>query len=251
MVRRWWRRDLSLPDGWEDVTAGTLPHWAVLDDDERARLAELMGWLLHRKRWEAANGFNLNDEIRLTIAAQASLLVLGLSADYYRKVSAIIVHPTTVTMTGVRAGPVPGVVTEAPLPILGRAHLHWGPVIVAWDAARFGARHPDRGHNVVFHEFAHKLDMLDNIIDGTPPMVDQATQERWVEVCTREYQLLRSGRGGELLSGYAAVNPGEFFAVATEVFFTRSREMRAQKPDLYEVLSGFYRQDPAGRQRFR
>jgi hypothetical protein len=100
---------------------------------------------------------------------------------------------------------------------------------------------------VVLHELAHKLDMLDDLIDGTPPLPDQAARRRWIEVCTAEYRMLRAGIGGHLLWSYAAVNPGEFFAVATEVFFTRPLEMREQKPALYEVLADFYRQDPATR----
>jgi hypothetical protein len=121
-------------------------------------------------------------------------------------------------------------------------------VIIAWDAARADARHPERGHNVVFHEFAHKLDMLNDLIDGTPPLPDAAARRRWHEVCTAEYELLRSGMGDDLLRDYGAVNPGEFFAVATEVFFDLPGEMRARKPALYSVLRDFYRQDPAQRQ---
>lgn len=238
---------LSLPTGWEEVTAAAVAHWAALDNTERARLAELMDQLVNRKRWEPANGFELTDEIRLVIAAQASLLILGLDIDYYRGVSSIIVHPTIVTLHGERPGPAHGVVTNAPLPIVGQAHDRRGPVLIAWDAARANARHPERGHNIVFHEFAHKLDMLDNLVDGTPPLADQTARNRWIEVCTTEYELLRAGRGGPLLRDYAAVNPGEFFAVATEVFFALPEEMRSQKPALYDVLRGFYQQDPAQR----
>lgn len=182
--------------------------------------------------------------MRLLIAAQAALLVLGLTFEHYREVGAVIVHPTTVVLTGPRGAPVAGLMTDAPMPILGQA-AHRGPIMIAWDAVTRDARHPERGHNVVFHEFAHKLDMLDNVIDGTPPMAPEEGQ-RWVEVCTRTYEQLQAGHD-DLLRDYAAVNPGEFFAVATEVFFDRPVAMRDEKSDLYEVLSGFYRQDPAGR----
>jgi Mlc titration factor MtfA (ptsG expression regulator) len=245
------RRPIGLPAEWEDVTANAVAQWQVLDDAERVRLGELMEQLVGGKRWEAARGFELTDEIRLVIAAQASLLILGLDIDCYRGVSSIIVHPTMMTLRGTRPGPARGVVTDEPLPILGQAQNRRGPVVIAWDAARAGARHPERGHSVVFHEFAHKLDMLDDVIDGTPPLPDRAALERWIEVCTAEYQLLRAGGGGNLLRDYAAVNPGEFFAVATEVFFDLPGEMRAQKPALYDVLRDFYRQDPAQRIRRR
>lgn len=249
-MRPWRPRARQLPDDWEARTAAAVAHWHVLDDDERARLGDLMAYLVARKRWEAAHGFDLTDEIRVVIAAQAALLILGLDVDSYRDVRSIIVHPTTMTQRGPRASSVAtGVMTDAPMPILGVAHDRRGPVMIAWDAARADARHPDRGHNVVIHEFAHKLDMLDNLIDGTPPLPDAAARERWVAVCTAEYRLLRSGRGGHLLWSYAGVNPGEFFAVATEVFFARPVELEAEKPALYEVLRDFYHQDPAARLR--
>jgi MtfA peptidase len=249
VASRWrWGRRSGLPEGWEEVTADAVAHWSLLDEEERAEMGHLMDTLLRTKKWEAARGFQLTDEIRVVIAAQASLLVLGIGIEYYRAVTSIIVHPTTMVWRGVRPGPAPGVVTDAPVSLLGQAQHQRGPIMIAWDAASAGARHPERGHNVVFHEFAHKLDMLDHIVDGTPPLPDKATRERWIEVCTTEYRLLRSGAGGNLLRNYAAVNPGEFFAVATEVFFDLPGEMQAQKPELYDVLRHFYRQDPAQRE---
>jgi hypothetical protein len=244
----WRRREPAvLPDGWEDIARRAVAHWHLLDEEERARLGELMVDLLVTKRWEAARGFTLTDEMRVVIAAQAALLILGLDVDCYRDVSAIVVHPTTMTSRSVRPGPAAGVVTDGPQAILGQAHDRRGPLLIAWDAARTDARHPGRGHNVVLHEFAHKLDMLDNLVDGTPPLPTRAARERWIEVCTAEFQLLRAGAGGHLLRDYAATNPAEFFAVATEVFFDLPVEMRAQKPALYDVLRDFYRQDPAER----
>jgi len=249
VLRRRRSRSQRLPADWEERTARAVAHWHVLDPDERARLGELMEYLLARKRWEAARGFALTDEILVVVAAQAALLILGLDVDSYRDVRSIIVHPTTMTQRGPRPGPARGVMTDAPMPILGQASDRRGPVMIAWDAARADARHPDRGHNVVIHEFAHKLDMLDNMIDGTPPLPTAAARQRWIAVCTAEYRLLRAGRGGHLLWSYAGVNPGEFFAVATEVFFARPVELEAEKPALYEVLRDFYHQDPAARLR--
>jgi hypothetical protein len=232
-------------DGWRALLAERWPIWNNLDDDERRRLEDLVKGFLVDKRWEAAQGFDLTDEVRLLIAAQACLLILGLDHDSYRHVGSIIVHPTTIVLTSERAigG---GIVSSGPFPIVGQS-VHRGPVLIAWDEATRDARHPERGHNVVFHEFAHKLDMLDGTVDGTPPLLDDATRAHWIAVCTHEYQRLRSGDGGPLLRDYAGTNPGEFFAVVTEVFFTRPVELRDDKPELYDVLAGFYRQDPASR----
>lgn len=234
----------ALPEGWREIVASRIKHWQYLDDGERAALGHLSGQLLTEKHWEASNGFSLTPEMTLLIAAQASLLVLGLSFEHFREVSSIIVHPTTVVLTGPRGSSTAGLMTDAPMPILGQA-TERGPIIIAWDAALNDARSPERGHNVVFHEFAHKLDMLDHVVDGTPPLPPEQL-DRWVEVCTREYEALQAG-GDNVLGDYAAVNPAEFFAVATESFFDIPVRLRDHKPDLYEVLSAFYNQDPAAR----
>ena len=227
-----------------------MAHWAFLDDEEQERLAGLLEEFVTTKRFEPANGFELTDEIRTVISAEACLLVLGLDLGLraYHDVGAIIVHPSTMTFRRLRAGAAAGTVVDDDMHLLGETS-HNGPIVIAWDAADQGSRHPERGHNVVLHEFAHKLDMLDQVVDGTPPLPDAASRRRWSEVCTREFELLRGGSGGELLDPYGATDPGEFFAVATEIFFNRPVDVAAQKPELYAVLSAFYRQDPAARVR--
>jgi Mlc titration factor MtfA (ptsG expression regulator) len=130
--------------------------------------------------------------------------------------------------------------------VLGDAHDDRGPVILAWDEARAAARRPGSGHNVVYHEFAHKIDMLDDIVDGTPPL-GRGDLARWVEVCTEAFTALRAGVDRPPLQPYGATNPSEFFAVATEAFFDVPVELERFEPDLYDVLRNFYRQDPAAR----
>jgi Mlc titration factor MtfA (ptsG expression regulator) len=243
--RRQLERD-GFPEAWRTVVAANLSHWPLLDADERARIEDTVMVLMLYKRWEAAQGFALTDEIRLTIAAQAALLVLGFDEDEYDNVDTIIVHPTTVYYESERAGPA-GTVTRAPVGLLGEAHFD-GPVLIAWDAALEGARHPEHGHNVVIHEFAHKLDMMDGLVDGTPPLAREERVRRWAAVCTQEYERLRANPD-PLLDDYAATDPGEFFAVVTEVFFDQPQALEEAKPDLYDVLRDFYRQDPAARER--
>ncbi|MFN8016622.1 MAG: M90 family metallopeptidase [Acidimicrobiales bacterium] len=246
-----WRRKAPylLPDDWEDQVAEVVAGWWDLDVADRTRLSGLMVRLLGEKRWEAARDFELTEQIRLVIAAQACLLLLGLDFEHYRKVRSIIVHPSTQVITGERASHASGLATDEPLPILGQAAHEDGPVSIAWDEAARNARHPERGFNVVFHEFAHKLDMLDGVVDGTPPLEGTVELQRWVDVCTEEFEALREGRGASLLRDYAAVDPGEFFAVVTEVFFAEPRKLQHGRPELYDVLAAFYRQDPAERAR--
>ena len=236
----------GLPDGWQGIVETTCAIWPLLSDDEQAILAEGADWLLRHKHWEASGGFELTEEITVTIAAQAALLLLGLDVVEYREVSAIVVYPTAMQSAGVRAGPVAGTVTDDVIPILGEAHDHRGPVLVAWDQARADAATLGTANNVVCHELAHKLDMLDGAIDGTPPLAGKVPLQRWIDVCTAAYDALQTGDRPPLRP-YGATNVGEFFAVATECFVDAPRALRTHEPDLYEILAAYYGQDPAAR----
>ena len=227
------------------LVAERISSWNVLSLDQRDRLEMLTLGLLAEKRWEASNGFALTDEMQLVIAAQAALLILGLPDDSLRRVRTVLVLPTTLYLRGEHSQ-MRGIVSNAPLPILGLAEFG-GTVLITWDAALRDARHPGTGHNVVFHEFAHQLDMLDGTANGTPPLATQDQFDRWVEVCTRVYHQVRDGSAGPSISAYAGVNAGEFFAVATEVFFDNPHGLRGEHSDLYDALAAFYRQDPSSR----
>ena len=239
-------RRSGLPAAGRALVAQHLAVWPSLDEEEQQRLLQFTDELLSSKRWEASRGFELDDTIRVVIASQAALLILGLTTDHYRLVSAIVVHPSTLETSGVRAGPSLGTVTSDPMAVLGLAQDGRGPVVLAWDRALAGAHRTEPGHNVVLHEFAHKLDMLDGTIDGTP-LLPQDMRAHWVTVCTAVYEDLVAGRPRPPMRWYGATNPGEFFAVATEVFFEQPRELAAFEPELYDVLARFYRQDPAAR----
>ena len=238
-----------MPSGWAGIIERQVAIWNLLDDDERHVLEDSSDWLLRHKHWEAAGGFALTDEIKVIIAAQAALVILGLSVDEYREVSAIIVYPSAMQSRGVYAGPVRGTVIEGARPVLGEAHGNRGPVLIAWDQARDAARNPGRGSNIVFHEFAHKIDMLDHIVDGTPPLENRGDVTRWVAVCTEVFDALRSGVERWPLQPYGATNPAEFFAVATEAFFDVPVMLEQHEPNLYEVMRDFFKQDPAARLR--
>ena len=115
----------------------------------------------------------------VTIAVQAALLVIGLGVEEYREVSAVIVYPSSMVSRGEHAGPVAGTVSDGPIPILGEAHDRRGPVLLAWDQVERSSRSIGTGHNVVLHEFAHKLDMLDGVLNGSPPLGDRVDPDRW------------------------------------------------------------------------
>ncbi len=244
-LRRWWGAGGDGFDpGWEQTLLAGFEHWSRLTPDELDRMRMLVARFVHRTRWEAANGFRLTEEIRVSIAAQASMLLLGLDLDGYDDVTSVIVHPSTVRLRGEYS--LGGSMRSSGVQHLaGQAHYR-GPVVLSWSAARRGARFPEGGQNVVYHEFAHQLDMLDGVVDGTPPLADEAARERWIEVCTTAYDAVRA-QGSPVLRPYAGTNPAEFFAVATEVFFNRPLEVRDHEPALYAELRAFYGQDPAAR----
>ena len=235
----------GLPASWRTIARERLRQWPWLEGAEKDRIGELTERLL-AKRWEAAHGFAIDDTMRLTVAVQAALLGVGDAEDLFGNVSSVVIHPTTMVLRGERPGPSPGVVTNQPLPALGHTSAN-GPVFIAWDTVERELRMPDRSSNVVLHEFAHKVDARNGLLDGTPPLADRTQLAEWVEVCTAELQALRAGRGDGPLSSYAATNPAEFFAVATEMFFEQPVALRDRKPRLYGVLAQFYGQDPAAR----
>ena len=211
---------------WRDLLESRMASWSSLDDTERARLEALALRLLGRFHWEGANGFEVTEDMMVTIASEAAMLLLGLPDESFDRVHTVLVHPTTLVLSGEHTQ-VGGVVSDSPMPILGQADQH-GPVLIVWDAVLGSARHPESGHQVVFHEFAHRLDMLTGAADGTPPMRDVEQSEDWVAVCTAVYERVVEGHGGHSLRSYAGVNPAEFFAVASESFFGAAADAGAR-----------------------
>jgi len=231
------------PESWQAIL-DRLPFYRALDERGQGRIRDDLRVIVEEKTWEGCGGLEITDEIRVTIAAQASLLLLNIEHHYYKHVKTILVYPSAYKTAPARDAA--GVVRE------GQANLGeaWrrGPVILSWDATARGARDPKDGHNLVLHEFAHKLDMLDGLADGTPPMDSKDQLSRWVHTMSTEFQALRdaseAGRA-TVMDTYGATNPAEFFAVATECFFEKSRQLKQRHPGIYECLRDYYHQDPA------
>lgn len=227
------------------VLARYVPSFGRLSATDRDHLVDEGVALADHLRWEAARGFTVTREMELAIAGTAALLTLRLDGgvENYRSVTSVIVHRSAIRRTGARqiGG---GLVSDAPHVLAGEAH-HQGPVLLSWDSVLRQSRWTRSAENVVVHEFAHRLDMLDGILDGTPPMTGAAL-ERWVASFTEAYDALRAGEEDlSPLRAYGATNTAEFFAVAAEAFFTAPGRLRDVRPVLYASLVEFFGQDPA------
>ena len=200
---------------------------------------------ISEKNFEGCGGLKINDEIKVTIAAQACVLLLNRRADYYPKLISILVYPTAFIAPRKSINNF-GIVTECEEELLGES-WRTGVVVIAWDNTLKGGKCLNDGHSLIFHEFAHQLDTEDNAADGIPILESIASYLPWVKVMGRNYEkLIRNTELGEntLLGEYASTNPAEFFAVATECFFGKPLQMLEQLPDLYAELKKFYKQDP-------
>src|SRR6516162_6669353 len=187
------RKTLSqpFPPIWLEYLRRNVAHYQFLSESEKSRLRDDIRIFVAEKNWEGCGGLRMTDEIKVTIAAMACLLVLGMEHNYFDRVKSILVYPTAYVAPESRERGT-GVVDEAGEARLGEAWYR-GPVVLSWDETRADGRLRHRGHNVVFHEFAHQLDMLDGVIDGTPPLANAEESRRWHEVMTKEYQrLIRS-----------------------------------------------------------
>jgi Mlc titration factor MtfA (ptsG expression regulator) len=220
-------------------------HYQYLDARQRERLEGFVQVLVAEKDWVGGSGFELTDEMKVTIAGYAAVMTLGLDEPYYfDRLKTIIVYP---------AGYVPHAsrfdqyqVSGPQSPRLGEA-WHRGPVVLSW-AQIVDPKKMRPGSNLVIHEFAHHVDGLDGDLDGSPPIVDRRQGRTWYRVSEEEFERLRrEAQQGEatLLDHYGASNRAEFFAVASECFFERPRAMRDRHAELYRVLADFYCQDTA------
>jgi MtfA peptidase len=233
------------PAAWLAMLQDHVGHYAVLNDAERRKLRGAAQILLAEKEWEGCRGLELLDEMRVTIAALAAILILGFDDFYFDNVQAILVYPDGYVARQQHS--IGGAIIEEDSERLGEAQYR-GPVIVSWNEIDDNARRPGYGVNLVFHEFAHQLDMLNGAADGTPNLPTTDLAKRWEKIMDVEYRRLqRSERRHRqtLLDPYGATDPAEFFAVSTECFFDAPQAMHAEYPSLYELFRDYYRQDPA------
>lgn len=238
-------RELALTAEQRSILATNVPYLARLDAADQHELGGLIQIFLAEKSFEGCGGLALTDAIKLTIAAQACLLLLHRDTDVYPGVDTILVYPRAYrASTRERDGQV---VREGEQTRLGESWTR-GVVVLAWDHVQSGAAAPADGQNVVLHEFAHQLDGENVAMDGAPALGTRARYNAWAQVLGAEFaelaRTLHAGRRSEI-DAYGATNPAEFFAVLTEMFFEKPRALQRRHPELYAELAAFYRQDPA------
>lgn len=247
------RKELSerpFPADWSEILERNAPNCHALHPDERKRLEALIQIFIAEKNFEGCGGLEVTDEMRVTVAAQACLLLLNLHDSYYDRLSSVIIYPESFAFDRETRSE-SGLVTAERVPVSGLSS-GGGAVALSWPDALAGSQHSGDGSNVILHEFAHQLDQLDDAMDGAPALDTAAQYREWARTLGDEYARLRCETAAgvsDLISPYAATLPAEFFAVVTELFFERPRELKQQHPALYDELRQYYRQDPAERLR--
>jgi Mlc titration factor MtfA (ptsG expression regulator) len=234
-------REQPFPDAWRLHIERNAPLCAELSDERRRELEGLAQVFLAEKNFEGCGDLEMTDEIRVTIAAQACLLLVGRETDIFPDVQSVLVYPTTFVPRVIEQYD-DGVVDEYDDPLDGEA---WdtGAVILAWDDVLHAAKDLRDGYNVVIHEFAHQLDLENGDANGLPHLPDTVDPQRWTETFGREYeQLCRDVDRGKrtFLDDYGADDPAEFFAVATESYFVRPEALAKKHPDLFSRLREYF-----------
>jgi len=239
-------RERPFPGAWSAILERRVPYVRRLPAPLRRQLEQHIQVFIAEKPFIGCDGQVIDDEVRVTIAAQACLLILNRKPDYFPTLSQVLVYPSAFIVERVRAEP-SGILQEERNALSGESWTH-GQVVLSWEDALQGAAIDHDGRNVVIHEFAHQLDQQKGYANGAPYLGGRDRYPQWSAVLSHEFAMLQqramSGEPPLVLSYYGATNPAEFFAVASEVFFEQPAAMATLHPALYDELRKLYRIDP-------
>ncbi|MDJ0713602.1 MAG: zinc-dependent peptidase [Prochloraceae cyanobacterium] len=244
-IRRQTIKDKPFPSHWLAIIKQNIPIYFYLREPLQKRLQGHVNVILAEKQFVGCGGLQITDEIKLTIAAIASLLLLNERGEYYPKLCSILVYPSTYVAKQIQhVGNY--VVEETKVARLGES---WSRdrIVLSWEQIERDIHNWNDGHNVILHEFAHQLDAENGTANGVPILKQQSDYIAWALVFREEYQKLRKNveRGLKtVIDPYGTINPAEFFAVATETFFEKSKPMALHHPALYNQLKRYYKLDP-------
>ena len=249
LLRQRRRRRLRVrpfPNKWLTLIQRHIVFFHRLSGSDRAELLGHIQVFLAEKRFEGCGGFTITDEVRVTIAAQACLLLLHRRTDYFPNLLTILVYPLSYMVEEKRQiGE--HLWEEGTVGRLGETGRRMGSLVLSWGAVKHGAADPSDGKNVVLHEFAHQLDFENEAADGVPGLATREQQLAWAEVMRSEFASLRAADESgvpSLLDTYGATDPVEFFAVSVEAFFEQPHALRAHHSKLYAELRNYFQQDP-------
>jgi Mlc titration factor MtfA (ptsG expression regulator) len=237
-------RALPFPEEWKHILEANVPVYRRLPGELRTQLHEHIHVLLAEKHFEGCDGLTITDDVRLTIAGQAALLLLNRETNYYPDLVTVLVYPS-IFYADVEE-PDGAIVSEYKE---DRAGESWdlGVVILSWEDAVDYASTGRAGYNVVLHEFAHQLDAEDGAMDGVPKLENRGRRAAWIRAFQAAYDAFERAAASNrrtLVDPYGAGDPAEFFAVVTESFFERPLALRREHPALYDELARYYRVDP-------
>ena len=244
--RRHRLRARPFPEKWLTLIQRNVVIFRRLSAGDRAELLGHIQVFLAEKRFEGCGGFAITDEVRVTIAAQACLLLLHRKTDYFPQLLTILVYPSSYAVEE-RRQVGEHVWEEGTVSRLGETGRRMGSLVLSWGAVKHGAADPSDGKNVVLHEFAHQLDFENNAVDGVPQLATREQQSAWTAVMRSEFASLRAADESgvpTLLNTYGATDPAEFFAVSVEAFFEQPHALLAYHPKLYAELRTYFQQDP-------
>jgi len=249
MLKRHRRRTLlesAFPSEWEDILKTDVPALGRFGEADLQRIHEIIRIIIDEKYWEGCGGLEVDDRMRVVIAAQAGIMLLHLdSTDYLHNVRTFLIYPAAYVQSQERMSS-DGLV-HAGSANLGEAWYN-GPVVLSWSDAIEASQHPGKGSNVVMHELAHTIDMLTGTTNGTPMLRGRDDYAAWHRVMSTTYQELRAGYAAgrpDVIRPYALTNVAEFFAVTTECFFDAPAALRDAHPEVYGQFTRFWGQDPS------
>ncbi|MEW6998590.1 zinc-dependent peptidase [Colwelliaceae bacterium BS250] len=230
---------------WRKIIQQRMPYFKQMPTDLQLQLKQHIQIFLAEKNFIGCNGVKITDEIKVTIAAQACLLLLNRKTEYYPKLQTILVYPRAFVKEQ-KSMSADGVL-HSQRKVLSGESWDFGKVVLSWQDTLDGAQIPNDGRNVVIHEFAHQLDQESGKANGAPILNQGQSYQSWSEVFSTQFELLQKqalAGGSSLFDYYGATNPAEFFAVATEVFFEQSQQFYHQHPKLYQQIKEYYLVDP-------
>lgn len=237
--------DKVFKEEWIHYLINNLPLYSRLPDELKLKVREKIGEFIATTYFEGCGDLELSDEMILTVAGQACMLIINHEGPPYPNLKSVLLYPSTFSSI-VKVRDHMGVVTEEEVHRLGES---WGngTVILAWDSVKHGAQNIQDGHNVTMHEFAHQLDQETGRTNGVPFLEHNEAYRTWGIVLSEGFEKLVQNaekRRKTVLDHYGATNIAEYFAVATEAFFEKPRQLSKKRPDLYNELKDFYKLDP-------